>query len=123
MEISKIVAFESEPRVRYPLLRAGGPRIYKVRISDFAETQARATTNLLLIEQDGWKHNTWIKNMNPLCLKEISEREHQVKICCRSMQHLGDQAKQDGHLQTCCKHKTERYDREEYLQAFQEPTV
>ena len=48
-----------------------GKEIYYARVSDFAETPSRTTINLLLIEQEGRKHFTWIKNICRLYLKKI----------------------------------------------------
>lgn len=69
-----------------------------MRISEFAETQSQTTINLLLIEKEGRKHYAWIRNMSRLCSKQISDYNGEVKICCRCMQHFGDQEKLEDHL-------------------------
>lgn len=99
MEVDKIRKFERmNPQFAINVFAWEKEEIYNVRISEFAETQSRTTINLLLIEKEGRKHYAWIRNMSRLCLKQISDHNGEVKICCRCMQHFGDQEKLEDHL-------------------------
>lgn len=104
MEVDKIGAFEKlNPHYAINVFAWEVKDIYNVRISEFAEIQPRTTINLPLIEQEGRKHYAWIKNMSRLCSNQISDHNGEVKICCRCMQHFGDQEKLDDHLENCRK--------------------
>ena len=104
VSLKDIDKFENQnPTISITVFGYDGKYVYPLRNSN--NTNREHIIRLMLIEKDGVKHYTWVKNSSALLASQVLKYKRKQHFCDRCLNHFWCEQSLNKHLEYCSNHE------------------